>query len=447
MKKLELEKLILFDNVRADALAAKAARIFDALPGDTSPVSAGEEPFRFYYEVQRGLLNARADAAQADGDFTYWRRHVLRLVAEAENAFSLLSERGESDPGLLALAEAEMPTLRALCALDWQRAAAVCGARNACVAALLPPRARREAAAGPAEGGGALASLDRILRMENDAEAALALAAHYAREACGAFARYTAFDWRGGLVGVERPDSVSFDDLIGYAPQKQKIIENTESFVSGRSCNNMLLYGDRGTGKSSSVKALLNMFGSRGLRLVSLPKAELHDLPALTEALAPRGSRFIVFIDDLSFEENETGYKSFKSALEGGVYAQPQNVLVCVTSNRRNIIKEVWREREDRDEINLNDAMQEKRSLADRFGLTVTFGAPSKAEYLDIVRGLARRAGLAADDEFLHLALQWELRQSGRSGRVARQFVKHMLSAKGTMQEPVAGCGCRRWDI
>jgi predicted AAA+ superfamily ATPase len=257
----------------------------------------------------------------------------------------------------------------------------------------------------------------------------LALAAHYARAACGAFARYAAFDWRGGLVGVERPDSVGFDDLIGYAAQKQKIIENTEFFVNGRPCNNMLLYGDRGTGKSSSVKALLNMFRSRGLRLVSLPKSELQDLPVLMETLAPRGCKFIVFVDDLSFEENETGYKSFKSALEGGVHAQPQNVLVCVTSNRRNIIKEVWREREDKDEINLNDALQEKRSLADRFGLTVTFGAPNKAEYLDIVRGLARRAGLEVDDDLLRSALQWELRQSGRSGRVARQFVKHMLSS------------------
>ncbi|MDR2132052.1 MAG: ATP-binding protein [Clostridiales Family XIII bacterium] len=430
MKKIELEKLILFDNVRADALAAKAARIFDALPGDASPFTAGEEPIALYYEAQRELLSARADA----GDFTYWRRHVLRLVAEAENAFSLLAERGAPDAGLLALAAAEMPTLRTLYDLDWKRAAAVFGEENSCVADMRPPRARRDLSGVSAEGESSFADLDRILRTEDGAEAASALAERYAREACGAFARYAAFSWRGGLVGVERPDSVAFDDLIGYAAQKQKIIENTEFFVSGRPCNNMLLYGDRGTGKSSSVKALLNMFRPRGLRLVSLPKSELHDLPALMEALAPRGPKFIVFIDDLSFEENETGYKAFKSALEGGVYAQPQNVLVCVTSNRRNIIKEVWREREDKDEINLNDALQEKRSLADRFGLTVTFGAPNKAEYLDIVRGLALRAGLAVDDDLLRLALQWELRQSGRSGRVARQFVKHMLSSNGIAQ-------------
>jgi predicted AAA+ superfamily ATPase len=167
---------------------------------------------------------------------------------------------------------------------------------------------------------------------------------------------------------------------------------------------------------------------------VALPKAEIDALPALLDALAPRGCKFIVFIDDLSFEENETGYKAFKSALEGGVHALPANTLVCVTSNRRNIVKEIWRERDGREEINPDDALQEKRSLADRFDLTVTFGAPSKRDYLDIVRGLAHRAGLEADEELLRDALRWELRQGGRSGRTARQFVNHTLSVRAATQ-------------
>jgi predicted AAA+ superfamily ATPase len=417
MSGIDLEKLILFDNVRADALAAKAADLAGAAADGTCGPSARDELSRAYFDVQRGLLAARPDA---EGTRTYWRRHVLRLVAEAENAFSLMSERGESDPGTLALAAAEMPTLRALYALDWQRAAAEFGGGRPCVAAMRPPADARAAAENRDE-------LERILQTPDDLEAASALAVHYAREACGVFGRYAAFYWRRGLAGADRPDPVRFDDLIGYAPQKEKIIENTEFFVSGRPYNNMLLYGDRGTGKSSSVKALLNMFKSRGLRLAALPKAEIDALPALMDALAPRGCKFIVFIDDLSFEENETGYKSFKSALEGGVSAQPSNTMVCVTSNRRNIIKEVWSERE---EINLNDALQEKRSLADRFGLTVTFGAPDKSEYTDIVRGIALREGLEADDELTRLALQWELRQGGRSGRTARQFVNGILSAR-----------------
>jgi predicted AAA+ superfamily ATPase len=430
-ERIDLEKLILFDNVRGDALAAKAAELSDALYSEASGLSARDALFHIYYDVQRELLATLATRPDAEGAFTYWQRHVLRLVAEGENAFALSSERGESDPGLLALAAAEMPTLRALYALDWNRVASVFGGGGPCVAVMRPPADARVSAAPPAEDEEKGFSLHRILQTPDDREAAAGLSAYYARAACGVFGRYAAFYWRQGLVGVERPDPVVFDDLIGYALQKEKIIENTEFFVSGKPYNNMLLYGDRGTGKSSSVKALLNKFKSRGLRLVALPKAEIDALQTLMDALAPRGCKFIVFIDDLSFEENETGYKAFKSALEGGVRARPANTLVCVTSNRRNIIKEVWREREDRDEINLNDALQEKRSLADRFGLTVTFGAPDKSEYLDIVRGIARREGLEADDEeLMRLALQWELRQSGRSGRTARQFVNHVLSAR-----------------
>jgi predicted AAA+ superfamily ATPase len=430
MKKIELESLILFDNVRRDTLAAKTVEIAGALYSESASPAVGEGAFRLYYEVQRGLLAAARPGPAGEADGTYWRRHVSRLVAESENAFSLSAERGEAEPGMRALAAAEMPALRALYAFDWKRAAAVLGGGRPCAADMRPPAARRAPVLGRAGAEDAGFDPGPILRMADDAEAAEALAAYYARAACGAFGRYAAFYWRRGLVGVERPDPVCFDDLIGYESQKEKIIENTAFFLSGRPYSNMLLYGDRGTGKSSSVKALLNRFGSRGLRLVALPKAEIDALPALMDALAPRGCKFIVFIDDLSFEENETGYKAFKSALEGGVHAQPANILVCVTSNRRNIVKEVWREREDLEEINLNDALQEKRSLADRFGLTVTFSAPNKSEYLDIVRGIARRAGLAADDALARAALQWELRQGGRSGRAARQFVNRTLSGR-----------------
>ena len=150
------------------------------------------------------------------------------------------------------------------------------------------------------------------------------------------------------------------------------------------------------------------------------------------ERLAARGCKFIIFIDDLSFEENETGYKSFKSALEGGARFQPPNSLVCATSNRRGIIKEIWRDREDQEDVNLNDALQEKSSLADRFGLTVTFCAPDKREYLEIVKGIARREALNMDeDELEREAMRWEIRRNGRSGRAARQFVNSAAAEKG----------------
>jgi predicted AAA+ superfamily ATPase len=438
MGNIDLEKLILYSDLRGDAAVAGTVKIYGAPYTETGGDSAGDGAVRAYCGVQRELLSKYSNIGYDPGAGcvdTYWKRHILELVLGAENAFSLSSERGESDRNFIALAAAEMPVLRELYGLDWNRIASAVGGEIPCVAAMRP----RECA-GFADGGGARASfgeLDRILRMGDDAGAASALAEFYAREACGVFALFSAFNWAGGPVGVERHDAVGFGDLIGYEPQKAQIIENTEAFADGRPYGNMLLYGDRGTGKSSSVKALLNMFRPRGLRLVALPKADIDALPSVMDALAPRGCKFIVFIDDLSFEENETGYKSFKSALEGGVRSQPANIMVCVTSNRRNIIKEVWRDRENTDEINLNDALQEKRSLADRFGLTVTFSAPDKSEYLDIVRGLALREGLdVGGDELEGLAMRWELRHSGRSGRAARQFVNYMLSRKAFGQQP-----------
>ncbi|MDR3294746.1 MAG: ATP-binding protein [Clostridiales Family XIII bacterium] len=429
-----MEQLLLYDNIRTDAPAGKAASLFGLLAqGHTGAVKdAGGRLRGDYYAVQRALLLAAGASADLTADVcadppagaasanlpahTCWQDYICRLVAESDNLFSLQAERGEVSKPLAALACRETAFLRALYALDWEKAAAAMEDEASCVAVW-------DKAPSPWEG------VHAALNMKDDAGAAAALAAYYETSGGGMFARYHTFHWDGGLIGVEHTDPVTIDALIGYRAQKERIIENVNFFTSGRPYNNMLLYGDRGTGKSSSVKALLHHFASRKLRLVALPKEKIGDLPALTEQLAPRGCKFIVFIDDLSFEENETGYKSFKSALEGGVRPQPANTLVCVTSNRRNIIKEIWRDREGQEDVNLNDALQEKRSLADRFGLAVTFSAPDKSEYLEIVKGIARRERLDMDeDELASLALQWEIRQSGRSGRAARQFIRHMAS-------------------
>jgi predicted AAA+ superfamily ATPase len=371
---------------------------------------------------------------------TCWQSHVCSLVAGSENVFSLMAERGELTDGLIGLAAREAPVLRGLYLADWPRLEAEAECQPRCVADM--PAAGRAAAtpggshAGPVGGGRApaakLQALRGALTCADGRRAAEMLADCYHREGSGIFARSDAFQWKaGGLAEVGRHDPVTFDDLIGYGRQKAKLIENVSLFVGGAAGTNMLLYGDRGTGKSSSVKALLNMFAHRKLRLVALPKDEIGALPELMDALAGRGMRFIIFIDDLSFEENETGYKSFKSALEGGAAPQPPNTLVCVTSNRRNIIKEVWGDREGLEDVNRNDSIQEKRSLADRFGVVVTYSAPDKAEYLDIVRGIAAKEGLDADLETLAgEAMKWEIRQGGRSGRAARQFVRSFISAK-----------------
>jgi hypothetical protein len=212
------------------------------------------------------------------------------------------------------------------------------------------------------------------------------------------------------------------------------ILENTERFLAGHTASNMLLYGDRGSGKSSTVKALAHTYMGRGLRLVELAKPDLGDLPVVMRLLAGYRHKFIIFIDDLSFEETEQEYKTLKAVLEGGLEVKPDNVLIYVTSNRHHLIKETFSERSG-DEVHAGDSMQEKLSLADRFGLTVIFSTPDQKGYLHIVGRLAARLELPIEREELHrLALHWEMWHNGRSERTARQFVNHL--AAGLQMSP-----------
>lgn len=260
------------------------------------------------------------------------------------------------------------------------------------------------------------------------------LAAHYHRNGVGRFAANHAFRWaRGRLAPIHRPDPITFADLIGYADQRQTVRRNTEHFLRGLPAQNLLLYGERGTGKSSTVKALLHAYGAQGLRLIEVPKSSLNEYFDIVDELAGRSERFLLFVDDLSFDENETGYTELKAVLEGGISVRPSNVLLYATSNRRHLILERFSDRVvPNDEIHAQDTLQEKLSLADRFGITVVFLAPDQPEYLDIVAGLVQRRGLTIDDALLRRrALQWASWNNGRSGRTARQFVDELTAELG----------------
>ncbi|MBO8137329.1 MAG: ATP-binding protein [Desulfotomaculum sp.] len=254
---------------------------------------------------------------------------------------------------------------------------------------------------------------------------------YYHTAGVGIYGRYHILRWDGEkrrIVGVDKADPVKLTDLIGYHSERQKIIDNTEAFLNGKPANNVLLYGDRGTGKSSTVKALANTYGLKGLRLVEIPKQYLGHFSIIVNQLADYPQHFILFIDDLSFEDYEIEYKALKAVLEGGVEIKPQNVLIYATSNRRHLIRESFSERQQ-DEVHAADSIQEKLSLSDRFGLTVTFTAPDQKQYLEIVEGLASQYGLnVRKEELHHKALQWVLNHSGRSGRAARQFIEYMVS-------------------
>ncbi|MDR1133049.1 MAG: ATP-binding protein [Synergistaceae bacterium] len=256
---------------------------------------------------------------------------------------------------------------------------------------------------------------------------------------CGAgkFALSGAFVWdssRQLLEPIDDLDPSTLDSLVGYETQKRALLSNTESFLEGNPSNNALLFGDSGTGKSSSVRALLNEpdFVRRGLRMVELRHDQFAEIPALLKELRKRNYRFILFMDDLSFEEFETGYKHLKALIEGGLERKPDNVIVYATSNRRNIVREVWSERaESIDDVHGWDTMQEKHSLADRFGLSIWYPSVVRGDYLSIVKVVAEEMGLVMNSsEMETLAMRWELERGGFTGRTARQFVCQMLQRK-----------------
>ena len=236
---------------------------------------------------------------------------------------------------------------------------------------------------------------------------------------------------KGGaeIVPITNTAHVNLEDLVGYEIPKQKLIENTEAFVEGRRANNCLLFGDAGTGKSSSIKGILNRYYDRGLRIIEIYKHQFRDLNDVIAQIKNRNYRFIIYMDDLSFEEFEIEYKYLKAVIEGGLEKKPSNVLIYATSNRRHLVRETFKDKADRDEeLHTNDTVQEKLSLVHRFGVTIYFGSPDKKEFQQIVKALAKRHGIAMpEDELLLLANQWELTHGGLSGRTAQQFIDYLL--------------------
>ena len=243
-------------------------------------------------------------------------------------------------------------------------------------------------------------------------------------------ARDTACGGSGArIVPISRIAHVRLDDLIGYEIPKQKLTDNTEAFVSGRKANNCLLFGDAGTGKSSSIKAIANEYYERGLRVIEVYKHQFKDLNDVISQIKNRNYKFIIYMDDLSFEDFEIEYKYLKAVIEGGLERKPDNVLIYATSNRRHLIREKFSDKEDRrDNLHAGDTVQEKLSLAARFGVTIYFAAPDKKEFQDIVRTLAQRHGVQMpEEELLQEAGKWELAHGGLSGRCAQQFIDYML--------------------
>ena len=250
----------------------------------------------------------------------------------------------------------------------------------------------------------------------------------------GKFGLHKAFKVENTGSGVEilqitKTEHVALEDLVGYEFQKQQLIDNTEAFVQGRKANNCLLFGDAGTGKSSSIKGILNRYYDQGLRMIEIYKHQFKDLTAVISQVKNRNYKFIIYMDDLSFEDFEIEYKYLKAVIEGGLERRPDNVLIYATSNRRHLVREKFSDkREAGDDLHSSDTVQEKLSLAARFGVTIYYGMPEKKEFQEIVRVLAVRNGVElTEQELLEKANMWELRHGGMSGRTAAQFITHLL--------------------
>ncbi|PMB26277.1 AAA+ family ATPase [Fischerella thermalis CCMEE 5198] len=355
-----------------------------------------------------------------------WEEYLITQILKAENPFTKQAQQQEFENLPIALVAAAKHDLLALQQL-YECSSAVLSewVQNIAHLPVSPVVWYLEEASTAAVETQFITYLQQL---ENWADAVEDLAAYYRQYGTGLFAQYKALRWQNGqFLGIPYPDPVKLSELVGYESQKEALLKNTEFLLSGQLALHVLLYGSRGSGKSSLVKALLNEYGERNLRLVEVAKSQLQDLPMIVEHLRGEPHKFIIFVDDLSFEEDDDAFKALKVVLEGNLTARPQNIVVYATSNRRHLVREFFADRpapRDHDEVHAWDTMQEKLSFSDRFGLTLTFEGADQKTYLKIIRHLADLVGInISQSDLEYKALQWATRHNGRSGRTARQFV------------------------
>ena len=425
----ELAHLLLYSDLGEDAILVRLAEIFrDWENGEDRDALTG----RIYAQIKRLL-----DLSTACGfDENLWQCYLTWLLMTNQNSFTQTCERvGAGDGSVNHFVREDLAVFRRLFDFNFgpiERDLGIDCFTTLCHYRAIPKRERvynrdvsqqvltlRRALAG--------ADVEEMFRLVTD---------YYRQYGYGVFAANRAFRIRREAAGavsflpISNVDRVMLGDLLGYEQQKRELRRNTEAFLAGKPANNVLLYGDAGTGKSTSVKALINEYYDRGLRMIEIYKHQFQDLSAVLAAIKNRNYRFIIFIDDLSFEENEVEYKFLKAVIEGGVETRPDNVLIYATSNRRHLIRETWNDRTDMEhhgDIHRSDTVEEKLSLASRFGVAINYNVPTPREFQEIVKALAQRRGIQMDErELLAKANTWEVRHSGFSGRTAQQFVDYL---------------------
>lgn len=427
----EVSKLLIYSDLGGDSIldnlaAAIAARESGKDDRDTSIR-------KIYVEIKRLL-----DLATSYGfDTNLWQNYLAFLLITNENSFSLTCERkGASDGGSVnLLAKQDFRIFKALFHYDFAPIEQDLGIDCFSIITNYKAIPKREQLYNKTVSGWVRALSASIAAAKDENEVFDLVVTHYETCGVGMLGMNRAFRIRGSGAELEfcpinNADSVRLCDLVGYEQQKKELADNTYAFVSGKKANNVLLYGDSGTGKSTSVKAVLNEYFDAGLRMIEIYKHQFRDLSTVISHIKNRNYRFIIYIDDLSFEEHEIEYKFLKAVIEGGVESRPDNILIYATSNRRHLIKETWNDKNDMEfsgEIHRSDTVEEKLSLANRFGVSINFSIPRREEYHAIVRELAEREHIRIEDsELIALANRWELRHGGISGRTAKQFVDYL---------------------
>lgn len=426
------ESISLYSSVFKNRPGTAAHNLFSSLAAEGGSLQVKKLSARLFEE-----LAAAAEQSAFPQAGSLWQNYLIDQIITSENTFTRMAsggrlKGGEHPAGLIkAAAGADLENLRILFDIDFIDVILPANTGD-CLHLDLIGREGPVSAAAPPPGTPRSLILDlKINLLQNPDWGSLVelLADFHLRCGCGLFCSHYALRWDGVnkmLTGIPHTDPVRLEDLVGYNDERSKIIKNTERLLAGLPAGNILLYGDRGTGKSSTVKALINRYGSGGLRMVDLPRQFLNDYHLLLSSLGGTSLKFIIFIDDLSFEENETDYKALKSMLDGNLQAAPENAVIYATSNRRHLVREYFDER--RNEVGNTDTLQEKLSLSDRFGTTVLFVSPDRDLYLNIVESLARQRGIDIPADNLRVrALEWERWNNSRSGRTARQFVDQLV--------------------
>lgn len=367
-----------------------------------------------------------------------WQNYLTFLLANHENAYSTACEVvGEVEGSINQIALHDLEIMRELFAYDLKKM------EQALEVEFVSMIEQYENVQGHGKIfnqriRNSICELSKALAKSSDSQEFKAvLTEFYKNFGVGKFGLHKAFrvehtEQGAEIVPITKIAHVHLDDLVGYEIAKQKLVDNTKAFVEGKSANNCLLFGDAGTGKSSSIKAILNQYYDQGLRMIEVYKHQFQDLNDVIAQIKNRNYKFIIYMDDLSFEEFEIEYKYLKAVIEGGLEKKPNNVLIYATSNRRHLVKETFKDKQDRDEeLHTNDTVQEKLSLVARFGVTIYFGRPSKKEFQQIVTTLAKRNDIhMSEEELLLEANKWELSHGGLSGRCAQQFVDYLLGTQ-----------------